>query len=105
MDADPDRLGQVVANLVENAFKFAGSKVVVGAGTVGPQTVIWVVDDGPGIATEDLPHVFERHFSSDRAPTRKLGTGLGLAIVAELAEAMGSKCTAESPSQTDAAPG
>ena len=97
MDADPDRLGQIVANLVENAFKFAESKVVVGAGTVGPQTVIWVADDGSGIAREDLPHVFERHFSSDRVPTRKLGTGLGLAIVAELAEAMGSKCTAESP--------
>lgn len=97
VDADPDRLGQIVANLVENAFKFAGSKVVVGAGSVGPQTVIWVADDGPGIAADDLPHVFDRHFSSDRAPARKLGTGLGLAIVAELAEAMGQKCTAESP--------
>lgn len=97
VDADPDRLGQVVANLVENAFKFARSKVVVGAGSADPQTVIWVVDDGPGIARDDLPHVFERHFSSDRSPARKLGTGLGLAIVAELAEAMGARCTAESP--------
>ncbi len=97
VDADPDRLGQVVANLVENAFKFTTSKVQIGAGTVGSETVIWVVDDGPGIIAADLPHVFERHFSSDRVPTRKLGTGLGLAIVAELAEAMGSRCTAESP--------
>jgi two-component system sensor histidine kinase KdpD len=64
---------------------------------LGPKTVIWVVDDGPGIAPSDLPHVFERHFSSDRVPSRKLGTGLGLAIVAELTEAMGSRCTAESP--------
>ncbi len=97
VDADPDRLGQIVANLVENAFKFAASKVLVGTGTAGPETLIWVVDDGPGIAADDLPHVFERHFSSDRVPTRKLGTGLGLAIVAELAGAMGSRCTAESP--------
>ncbi len=97
VNADPALLGQVVANLVENAFKFATSKVLVGAGTVGPQSAIWVTDDGPGIAAEDLPHVFERHFSSDRVPTRKLGTGLGLAIVAELAGAMGSRCTAESP--------
>ena len=97
VSADPDRIGQVVANLVENAFKFARSKVIIGTGTVGPSTVIWVVDDGPGIAASDLPHVFERHFSSDRVPSRKLGTGLGLAIVAELTEAMGSRCTAESP--------
>jgi signal transduction histidine kinase len=97
VDADPDRLGQVVANLVENAFKFASSKVIVGAGTVGDAVVVWVVDDGPGIAPDDLPRVFERHFTSDRAPTRKLGTGLGLAIVSELTEAMGSRCTAESP--------
>jgi signal transduction histidine kinase len=97
VDADPDRLGQVVANLVENAFKFAGSKVIVGAGQIGGSNVIWVVDDGPGIAPADLPHVFERHFSSDRVPTRKLGTGLGLAIVSELSDAIGSRCTAESP--------
>jgi two-component system sensor histidine kinase BaeS len=97
VDADPDRLSQVVANLIENAFKFANSKVVVGTGTVGSQTVIWIVDDGPGIPAQDLPNVFERHFSSDRVPARKLGTGLGLAIVAELTEAMRSTCTAESP--------
>jgi signal transduction histidine kinase len=97
VDADPDRLGQVIANLVENAYKFASSKVIVGTARVGDAVVIWVVDDGPGISPEDLPRVFERHFSSDRVPTRKLGTGLGLAIVSELTEAMGSRCTAESP--------
>ena len=97
MDADPDRLGQVVANLVENAFKFASSKVLVGAGEVGESNAIWVTDDGPGISSDDLPHVFERHFTSDRAPARKFGTGLGLAIVSELTGAMGSRCTAESP--------
>jgi two-component system sensor histidine kinase KdpD len=95
--ADPDRIRQVVANLVENAFKYANSKVIIGTGTVNGETVIWVVDDGPGITEEDLPHVFERHFTSDRVPSRKVGTGLGLAIVAELTEAMGSRCTAESP--------
>ena len=68
MDADPDRLGQIVANLTENAFTHARTRVVVGAGVVGGSIAIWVLDDGPGIAAEDLPHVFERHFMSDRVP-------------------------------------
>ena len=97
VDSDPDRLGQVLANLIENAFKFARSKVEVGAGRSGQAVVIWVTDDGPGIAPQDLSHVFERHFTSDRVPARRLGTGLGLAIVAELTGAMGSRCIAESP--------
>jgi signal transduction histidine kinase len=97
VDADPDRLGQVVANLVENAFKFARSKVLVGAGEIGESNAIWVIDDGPGISEDDLPHVFERHFTSDRASAGKSGIGLGLAIVSELTGAMGGRCTAESP--------
>lgn len=108
VDADPDRLGQIVANLVENAFKFASTRVVVGVGpapaanTPGGSvpsgyTAIWVMDDGPGIAPEDLGRVFERHFTSDRRPRRTLGSGLGLAIVAELAAAMGATVAAQSP--------
>ncbi len=97
VDADPDRLGQIVANLVENAFKYAAHRVVVGAGRVAASSALWVVDDGPGIAPEDLPRVFDRHYRSDRAPARRIGTGLGLAIVAELAAAMGMTVRAESP--------
>ncbi len=97
VDADPDRLSQIVANLTENAFKHAESQVVVGAGVVGSSIAIWVLDDGPGIAAQDLPHVFERHFTSDRVASRRLGSGLGLAIVAELAAAMKAVVAAESP--------
>lgn len=108
VDADPDRLAQVVANLVENAFKFATSQVEIGAAVVpvvpvvggvpaGSVAVLWVGDDGPGIRPEDLPHVFDRHFRSDRVPARRAGTGLGLAIVAELAAAMGATVRADSP--------
>ena len=95
--ADPDRLGQVLANLVENAFTFAEHRVVVGAGAVGATPAAWVVDDGPGIAPDELDRVFDRHYTSDRRRGRRIGTGLGLAIVSELSQAMGATVTAESP--------
>jgi len=75
----------------------ASGRVVVGAGTVGGVPAAWVVDDGPGIAGDELGRVFERHFTSDRSAGRRSGSGLGLAIVSELAAAMGGTVTAESP--------
>jgi two-component system sensor histidine kinase BaeS len=95
--ADPDRLGQIVANLVENAASFARQRITVGSGPTPTGPAVWVVDDGPGIQPDELAHVFERHFSSDRVRGRRKGTGLGLAIVAELAAAMGARVDAESP--------
>jgi two-component system OmpR family sensor kinase len=93
--ADPDRLGQVVANLIENALKYATARigVGVGAGQADGRVGVWVEDDGPGIEPADLPHVFEPFFSSSRSPTRQVGSGLGLAIVHELVEAMGGQVT------------
>ncbi|HEU5307474.1 MAG TPA: HAMP domain-containing sensor histidine kinase, partial [Acidimicrobiia bacterium] len=85
---DAQRLAQIVANLVENALKFATTRVVVGVRAVGDQVELHVDDDGPGIAPADLPHVFERLYTSRTAPGRTLGTGIGLAIVHELAVAM-----------------
>jgi len=96
-DADPDRVGQVIANLIENALKFATSRVEVAAQRQDEWIAVWVSDDGPGISPADLPHIFERHYSSDRVPGRKLGAGLGLAIVSELAGAMGAVVDAQSP--------
>ncbi len=88
--ADPDRTRQVVANLLENAYKFAASAVdVVAAPEPGGWVVVTVADDGPGIAADDLPKVFDRFFQSARAEARQAGSGLGLAIVAELVGAMG----------------
>jgi two-component system OmpR family sensor kinase len=91
--ADPERLAQVVANLVENALKYAATTVEVGTQTVsGGRTIeIAVADDGPGIDPDDLPRVFERLYTSRRQPGRKVGTGLGLAIVRELVTAMGGR--------------
>jgi signal transduction histidine kinase len=99
--ADPHRLAQVVGNLLDNAYKFARSRVRL---TVGPLSeppaggvLLAVEDDGPGIAPEDLPHVFERLYTSSRRPARSAGSGLGLAIVAELVAAMGGTVVARSP--------
>jgi two-component system OmpR family sensor kinase len=95
--ADPDRLGQIVANLVENAIGFAGRVVrivVVEPGPAGAVSLA-VEDDGPGIAAADLPHVFDPLWRSpSRSSSRQVGTGLGLAIVAELVAAMGGRVDA-----------
>ncbi len=104
--ADPDRLAQLLANLLENAFTFARSSVRVSVEPGGVVDgarfhLITVEDDGPGIASGDLPRVFERFYQADRGPTRKVGSGLGLAIVAELASAMGATIRAESPITPD----
>ena len=97
--ADPDRLAQLLANLLENALTFARSTVrVTVADSPGTEAcVITVDDDGPGIARGDLERVFERFYQADRGPNRRMGSGLGLAIVTELAAAMGGSVTAESP--------
>ncbi len=97
-DADPDRLAQVVANVVENALKYARSRVTVKTGRFdrGRPTVL-VEDDGPGIPPEDLERVFERLYQSRLPADRKVSSGLGLAIVEELVSAMGGEVRAESP--------
>jgi two-component system, OmpR family, sensor kinase len=94
--ADPDRLAQVVANLVENALKYAAGSITlaVAGDPTGPR--IEVADDGPGIAAQDLPHVFERLYVAGHEPVRKeVGSGLGLAIARELVDAMGGTIRAE----------
>ncbi len=98
VNADPDRLGQAVANLVENATSFASSKVTVSLETDGPDAVVTVADDGPGIDPADLPHVFERLYVTKLVPERsESSSGLGLAIVRELIGAMGGRVDAVSP--------
>lgn len=104
---DPDRLAQAVANLVENALKYASSSVWVDTHIGGDGTVaVHVTDDGPGIAASEIDHVFERLYTSERrpAPGRQVGgSGLGLAIVCQLTEAMGGTVRAESPALGDGA--
>jgi two-component system OmpR family sensor kinase len=95
IDADPERLAQIVANLVENALKFATTSVTVGLSRTEGVARITVDDDGPVISPDDVGHVFERLYASRTVPGRAVGTGIGLAIVRELAGAMGGDARVE----------
>jgi two-component system sensor histidine kinase BaeS len=93
--ADGDRLLQALSNLVENALRVvpAGGSVRI----LARSGFVAVVDDGPGLQPDELPHAFERFFLHARyAGRRAVGTGLGLAIVADLAAAMGGRVEVES---------
>jgi nitrogen fixation/metabolism regulation signal transduction histidine kinase len=90
--ARPDELREVLVNLVENARNAAATRIVVTVGEVpDSRVVVSVRDNGKGIRTEDLPLIFEPHFS-----TTTSGTGLGLAICKRLVESWGGKISAES---------
>jgi signal transduction histidine kinase len=92
VDTDPERLAQIVANLVENALKYARSRVEVYVAPNGETELALVVaDDGPGIPVDELGMVFERLYTVRDTPGRTVGTGLGLAIVRELAGALGGR--------------
>jgi signal transduction histidine kinase len=84
-NVNPEELRRVLANLVENATRHAGSSVVLAARAEGGRAVLTVVDDGPGIPAGERERVFERFARLDDARDRDAGgTGLGLAIVREL---------------------
>jgi len=98
--ADPERLSQVIANLITNAIKFtpAGGRVEVRLERAGTLARIQVLDTGSGIHPEVLPNIFERFSTADRSSTRaEGGLGLGLALVKDLVELHGGHVRAESP--------
>jgi two-component system phosphate regulon sensor histidine kinase PhoR len=80
--ADPDRIRQVFLNLIDNGIKYApGGTVVVRLTPESESVRVEVSDDGPGIAAEDLPRIFEPFYRSGRAASGAPGSGLGLTIV------------------------
>ncbi len=94
---DPDRTGQVIDNLIENAVKFASTTVTIRVELEADQARVSVIDDGPGIPSDDLPFVFERLYVTKLRPVRaENSSGLGLAIVKELVEGMGGEVSATS---------
>ncbi|MNI42393.1 Alkaline phosphatase synthesis sensor protein PhoR [compost metagenome] len=96
IQADPERLFQVLSNLVSNAIKFTPRLGTVGvrAESSGGEIVFTVRDSGEGIPAEHLPHVFDRYWTvKEGNPT---GTGLGLYITQGIVEAHGGRIVAES---------
>ena len=96
--ADPERVHQVVANLVENAIRHSppGERVVVSARNGGPSVVIEVSDRGPGIADGEAERIFERFYRADAARTSSDGgAGLGLAIARWIVDLHGGSIRAE----------
>jgi signal transduction histidine kinase len=92
---DADRLHQIVVNLISNALKFTppGGAISISTRSDGTTASLEVVDNGPGIPEQDLPHVFERFWrgaNGDKAS----GSGIGLAVVAELVAAHHGTVTA-----------
>lgn len=97
--ADPQRLGQVLGNLLDNALRHTPPEGRVDVTTTADTTTlaIKVVDTGEGIAAEHLPHVFERFYRADAARDRRHGgAGIGLAIAKAIVEAHGGYISADS---------
>jgi CheY-like chemotaxis protein len=96
---DPDRIRQVLSNLVSNAIKFTVEGAVAVRFSLGPTggLRLTVSDTGIGIAQDKLPTLFEKFIQADNSTTRRFGgTGLGLAICRELSQLMGGQVTARS---------
>jgi signal transduction histidine kinase len=99
VDADADRIGQVLANLLTNANKYAqeGANVKLAATRVGDEVEFAVSDNGPGLGEEELDHVFDRFWRAQSGETQEVGgTGLGLAIAKSLVELHGGAISANS---------
>ena len=98
--ADTERLREVIANLIENAIKYTPSgNVTVNAEVKESEdsVVISVADTGPGIAEEDIPHLFQKFYRVDNTATREIGgTGLGLYISKQIVELFDGKIWVES---------
>jgi signal transduction histidine kinase len=92
-----------LSNLLDNAIKFtpAGGRIEVGADEDAMHARVWVSDNGPGIAAQDQPHIFDRFYQGAlaRDAAHKQGSGLGLAIVRSIAQAHNGQV------EVDSAPG
>jgi PAS domain S-box-containing protein len=95
---DPDRLREVITNLFDNAVKYTPSgKITLGLTSNNDVVQLFVHDTGPGIAPEDIPHLFQKFYRVDNSATRTIGgTGLGLFICKKIIELYNGRIWAES---------
>ena len=98
VSADPERIGQVLSNLIGNSIKFtsAGGRISVVATHEGDEVMVSVSDTGMGISGEHLPHVFDRFWQNQQSTIRSRGAGLGLPIARGIVVAHGGRMWAES---------
>ena len=94
---DPDRLNQVLYNLITNAIRYTtpGTAILLKTEPAGERVRLIIADEGPGIAPEDLPHVFEQFYRGDKSRNRASGgSGIGLSLAKSFVEAQGGTITA-----------
>ncbi len=96
VDADARRLQRVLVNLISNALKYSSGPVVVTAARRGAEVLVSICDEGPGIAAEDLPYVFEKFYRAAGVRKTKEGLGLGLYISRLVVEAHGGRIWVDS---------
>jgi two-component system, OmpR family, sensor histidine kinase BaeS len=101
VDADPDRLAQVLANLLTNAIQHtpAGGTITIRANGDDHRAVVEVTDTGAGISPDHLPHVFERFYRADPARRHTRGSGIGLTISRAIVQEHDGTLTATSPGE------
>ncbi len=98
VQGDPNLLERVLVNLLDNAVRHTpdGGTIAVSQRADGGRLLVTVADDGPGIAVQDLPHIFEPFFRSDASRNPETGgVGLGLTIARRIMRAHGGDLTAE----------
>ncbi len=99
LEADPERVSQVIRNLLDNALTHtpSGGTIEVVVSQSSGKAITKVADDGGGIPEEELPHIFDRFYRVDKSRSRGTGgTGLGLTIAKEIVESHGGEISVES---------
>jgi len=101
---DTDRVRQILQNLLSNALRHTpgGGKITISAAATNSHIRVVIVDAGPGIPAQNLPHVFDRFWRADKSRSREQGgSGLGLAIAKQLVETQGGQIGVDSPTRPE----